>query len=98
MNYIPQPIDTSHVRLNEEIVKLTERLACHIHDVWAKGRMAEGWHYGPKRNDAEKQHPDLVPYTDLPESEKEYDRSTAMQTLKAILALDYQIVKVGETR
>lgn len=48
--------------------------------------------YGPARNDELKQHPGLVPYDELSESEKEYDRVTAMEALKAIYALGYKIV------
>jgi len=91
--YVPHPIDTSRVVLDEEIRRLTERLAENSHDIWAQGRLREGWHYGPKRNDDRKEHPCLVLYNDLPESEKEYDRNTAMETLKAILALGYRIGK-----
>lgn len=98
MTYIPRPINTSNVVLNDDIVKLTELLARHAHDVWAQRRIAEGWRYGSERDDAEKQHPDLVPYEELSESEKDYDRSTALQTLKAILALGYQIGKVSTAR
>jgi hypothetical protein len=72
---------------------LTERLAEHSHDVWATQRIADGWTYGPKRDDATKQHPDLIPYAELPEPEKEYDRKAAMETLKAIIALGYRIVR-----
>jgi hypothetical protein len=72
---------------------LTERLAEHSHDVWAQQRMADGWTYGPKRDDATKKHPDLIPYAELPEPEKEYDRKAAMETLKAIIALGYRIVR-----
>jgi ryanodine receptor 2 len=89
--YRPRPIDTTEVALSPEILALTERLAENAHDVWAARRMAEGWTYGPQRDDAAKDHPDLVPYADLPESEKQYDRSTAMETLKAIVALGYHI-------
>ena len=91
--YEPSPIDTSGVTLTDEIVDLTERLAENTHDLWARQRMAEGWRYGPKRDDTTKEHPDLVPYGDLPDSEKEYDRKTAMETLKAIIALGYRIGK-----
>lgn len=93
MNYQPKPIDTSKVELPQELAELQERLAENAHDVWARQRMAEGWSYGPQRNDAARQHPDLVPYQDLPESEKEYDRNAAMETLKAIIALGYRIIK-----
>lgn len=93
MPYVPRPIDTSGVHLGEDLLALTERLAEHSHDTWATGRLAEGWNYGPTRDDATKRHPDLVPYADLPESEKEYDRKVAMEVLKAIRVLGYEIVK-----
>jgi hypothetical protein len=81
------------VTLTEEIRELTELLARNAHDVWARQRLADGWRFGARREDAKKEHPCLVPYEDLPESEKEYDRKAAMETLKAILALGYRIVK-----
>ena len=89
--YQPKPIDTAHVRLPDSITELIERLAENSHDIWAQQRIADGWTYGPQRDDPAKKHPDLVPYDQLPESEKEYDRSTAMQTLRAIVALGYRI-------
>jgi hypothetical protein len=95
LTYIPEPISTSKVGLSEDLLNLTERLAENTHDIWARGRMAEGWTYGPERNDVAKTHPDLIPYDQLPESEKEFDRRTAMETLKAIVALGYKIVKEG---
>jgi hypothetical protein len=91
--YQPKPIDTSKVALTPGIQELTERLAEHAHDIWAAQRLAQGWTYGPQRDDAAKRHPCLVPYADLPESEKEYDRAAAVQTLKAIVALGYRITK-----
>jgi hypothetical protein len=95
LTYIPEPIGTSKVVLSEDLLNLTEQLAENTHDIWARGRMAEGWTYGPERNDAAKKHPDLIPYNQLPESEKEFDRRTAMETLKAIVALGYKIEKEG---
>jgi hypothetical protein len=91
MPYTPKPIDTSAIKLTQDILDLTERLAENTHEVWARQRFADGWTPGPVRNDQEKKHPGLVPYADLPESEKEYDRNTAMETIKAILALGYKI-------
>jgi len=91
--YVPAPLDVSGIELPEEITGLTEKIAENVHDVWSVGRMAEGWTYGKKRDDAKKKHPCLVPYAELPESEKEYDRNTAMQTLKLIIALGYKIEK-----
>ena len=90
-SYRPCPIDTAGVELPSELVGLRERLAEHVHDVWAQRRLAEGWSYGPRRDDVRKQSPCLVAFAALPEDEKEYDRQTAIQTLKAILALGYRI-------
>lgn len=81
------------VRLTDDILELTELLARNSHDIWAMQRLSEGWRYGPKRDDMKKEHPCLVPYENLPESEKEYDRKAAMETLKAIIALGYKIEK-----
>ena len=90
--YDPKPIDTSSVALSHALTTLTEQLAEHNHDVWAAQRIADGWTWGPERNDPKRQHPGLVPYRDLSESEKNYDRNTALEILKAITVLGYQIV------
>lgn len=91
--YQPNPIDTTHVVLPEELLALTEKIAENVHDVWAVGRMAEGWTYGPEKNSEKKQTPCLVPYGDLPEQEKDYDRNTALETLRLIVKLGYRIEK-----
>jgi hypothetical protein len=93
MTYNPKPIDTSKIEIPESLEELTEKIAEHIHDVWACKRIAEGWSYGPARNDEDKKHPDLVHYSELTESEKDYDRATAIETIKAIIALGYGIKK-----
>jgi hypothetical protein len=95
LNYKPKPIDTTSIKLTDEILKLTELLAENAHDIWARQRMAEGWTFGPKRDDAAKKHPDLIPYNELHNSEKEYDRKTAMETLKAIIAIGYSVNKTN---
>jgi RyR domain len=92
MNYRPAPIDTSSVVLIPELDDLVEQLAVNTHDLWALQRLADGWTHGPRRDDRAKTHPCLVPYDELPESEKVYDRITAVGTLKAITALGYRIV------
>lgn len=91
--YIPNPIDTSSVQLPEDLEQLVEKMSRNVHEVWASGRMAEGWTWGPERDDLRKQHPCLISYEELPESEREYDRHTAVQTLKFILSLGYRIEK-----
>jgi len=91
MNYQPNPIDVSQITLSTELLQLTELLAENAHDIWAGQRLSEGWIYGVKRDDVRKFHPCLVPYDQLPESEKEYDRIVALGAIKAILKLGYQI-------
>lgn len=91
--YQPQPINTADVELSAELQALTEQLAENVHEVWSAGRIADGWKYGEKRDDMRKLHPCLVPYDQLPDSEKEYDRNTAMQTIKTIVKLGYKIEK-----
>jgi class 3 adenylate cyclase len=89
LNYSPKPLDTSQFKLSDDLVKLTELLAENTHEVWARERMAQGWKYGTKRDDNLKEHPCLVPYKDLPESEKKVDREAAMETIKTVLSLGY---------
>ena len=90
---MPKPINTDDVVLSEDLKALTEELAKNTHDVWAEGRIKDGWTYGKKRDDAQKHHPCLVPYEELSDSEKEYDRNTAIETLKLIIKLGYKIEK-----
>ena len=92
-NYIPKPIDTTGLALPKELNDLAEEIAKNVHEVWSEGRMKEGWTYGEERDDAKKHHPCLVPYEDLTETEKEYDRNTSQETLKLIMKLGFKIVK-----
>lgn len=89
--YTPKPLDTSAITLPTSLQALLEKLAENTHEVWSTQRIAQGWTHGPSRDDAGKKHPCLMPYDHLPESEKEYDRKTAAETLKAILKLGYTI-------
>lgn len=91
--YTPKPVDTSHIELSQDLLELTEKIAENVHDVWATGRIREGWTYGESRDDSKKTTPCLVPYDELSESEKEYDRNTAVETIKLIISLGYEISK-----
>lgn len=91
--YVPQPVDTGDIELSAELNELVEQMARNVHDVWAQGRIEQGWSYGEQRNDVMKHHPCLVPYESLPDSEREYDRNTALQTLKLICKLGFKIEK-----
>lgn len=92
-DYLPSPMDLSSVKLPESLLQLSELIAENVHEVWAKSRMDEGWTYGEKRDDMLKTHPCLIPYNELPEEEKAYDRNTAMNTLKLVKKLGFKIEK-----
>ena len=91
--YTPAPVNTNDIILPDELDALKEKMAENVHEIWAQARMQQGWTYGAERNDTLKQHPCLVPYQLLPDEEKEYDRMTAIATLKLILKLGYTISK-----
>ena len=91
--YKPSPIDTSNIELPQDLMELTEKIAENVHENWSVGRIADGWTYGEERDDKKKTTPCLVPYSELPEEEKAYDRNTALQTLKLIVAMGYKISK-----
>ena len=91
MEYKPAPCDVSGVNLSRDILELTELLARNTHDRWAKLRFAEGWRPGPERSDQRKEHPGLIPYDQLSEAEKEYDRQTVLEAIKTLLAMGYAI-------
>lgn len=91
-HYIPKPLDTSNIAFPEQLTALIEVIAKNVHETWAQQRFAEGWVYGPKRSDDLKTHPSLVPYDQLPDEEKNYDRNTALNTLKTIIRLGFSIM------
>lgn len=91
--YIPNPVDTTDVALPDELQELVEEMAKNVHEVWAQSRISQGWTYGPERNDELKHHPCLVPYEELSEIEKAYDRDTSVETLKLILKLGFKITR-----
>ena len=93
MTYIPKPVDTSKIFLNKDLEGLVDYLAKNTHENWAAIRIQQGWRYGPERNDAKKEHPCLVPYERLPESEKDHDCYIAKEMIKTVLLLGYQIKK-----
>lgn len=96
--YTPSVVDTSKITLDASILDLSEQLAKNTHENWSQSRMNDGWKYGPKRDDQKKEHPSLIPYEDLSESEKHYDRTTSLETLKLIVKLGYKIVRKQQHR
>ena len=91
--YVPNPVDSTDVKLPMELESLVEEMAKNVHEVWAQTRISQGWSFGEERNAAEKKHPCLVPYEELSEEEKEYDRNTSIETIKLILKLGFKITK-----
>lgn len=91
--YKPKPIDTSDVIIPEDLLPLVEQIAKNVHEVWASNRIKEGWTYGENRDSEKKTTPCLVPYEELPEIEKEYDRNTAIETIKLAIKLGFKIEK-----
>lgn len=91
--YNPKLLDLRHVALPDFMDELCEAIAENAHDTWAWERQSEGWTYGPVRDDEALQTPDMVPYADLPDSERQYDRIMAFDTLRLLIALGYKIVK-----
>ena len=92
-NYTPTPVDVTNIQLPEELITLAEAISKNVHEVWAQNRIKEGWTYGPVRDDKKRQTPCLVPYDQLPEEEKAYDRNTAFGTLKFIVSQGFEIHK-----
>lgn len=91
MTYIPHPIDPDGAALPPELLAEMETIARNVHETWSVGRMQEGWTYGPEKDEARKKTPMLVPYEDLPDSERDFDRNTALATLRAVVSLGFTI-------
>ena len=92
-DYTSSPVNTSGINLPETLEELTESLAKNVHEVWASGRIKTGWNYGPVRDEAKKEYPCLIPYEELTEEEKDYDRAIAISTIKFIIANHYSIIQ-----
>lgn len=95
--YVPHPIRVDDVTLPPELQLLAELLAENAHEVWAAQRMGAGWTYGPRRDDRLKMHPCLVPYANLPDSEKVFDRAMADGVLRSVYKFGFEIRRVSPT-
>lgn len=93
--YRPTPVDTRQIELTAELKAIVERLAENVHENWARERIADGWSYGPRRDDILKQTPCMVPYSELEEAEKKYDRKIVEEIIKALVAFGYRIGRDG---
>ena len=91
--YEPHPVKLENIIIDEDLEELQEAIAENAHEVWAEARIKEGWTYGRERDDIKKTHPDLIPYSALPDSEKEYDRLMALETIRLVKKLGFDIVR-----
>ena len=92
-NYTPNPLNTDDILIPDSLKVLTEALSKNVHEVWAAGRIAAGWKYGPVRDEIKKEHPCIIPYEELSEEEKDFDRATALSTISFIIANGFSINK-----
>ena len=92
-NYQPNPIDVSDIDLPQELLKLEELIAKNTHEIWSQTRLNDGWRYAEQRNDLQKETPSLVPYEQLSESEKQYDRIISMNVIRLVIKLGFDITK-----
>ncbi|KYO28312.1 ryanodine receptor 3 isoform C [Alligator mississippiensis] len=91
-SFIPCPIDTSQIVLPLHLEKIRDKLAENIHELWGMNKIELGWTYGKVRDDNKRQHPCLVEFSKLPETEKNYNLQMSTETLKTLLALGCHIV------
>jgi len=91
--WLPAPINTTDIELSDDMKELAERIARNIHEVWGAARKNEGWTWGPQRDDEKLETPNMVPYDELTECERDYDRRTVTETIKTLLYMGYDISK-----
>lgn len=92
MTHVLLSLDTADVPLDRHVLDLIEPLAARVHHRWFERRMQDGWRPGLRRDDGRRVHPCLVPYAELPEREKEYDRIMVRETLKTLMALGFELI------
>jgi RyR domain len=72
-----------------------ERLARMEHDRWWKERTAAGWVLGPQKDVDRRTSPDLVPWEDLSESVRDYDRETVRAIPEFLARVGYSIIRIS---
>ncbi|XP_076604099.1 ryanodine receptor 3 isoform X6 [Chaetodon auriga] len=94
-SFIPTPVETSQIVMPPHLEKVRDRLAENIHELWGMNKIELGWSYGKIRDDNKRQHPCLVDFSKLPETEKNYNLQMSTETLKTLLALGCRVVQVN---
>ncbi|XP_029705793.1 ryanodine receptor 3 isoform X10 [Takifugu rubripes] len=94
-SFIPTPVDTSQVVLPTHLDNVRDKLAENIHELWGMNKIELGWTYGKIRDDNKRQHPCLVDFVKLPETERNYNLQMSSETLKTLLALGCHVAQVN---
>ncbi|XP_067335763.1 ryanodine receptor 3-like isoform X13 [Channa argus] len=94
-SFIPTPVETSQIVMPLHLEKVRDKLAENIHELWGMNKIELGWSYGKIRDDNKRQHPCLVDFSKLPETEKNYNLQMSTETLKTLLALGCRVVQVN---
>jgi class 3 adenylate cyclase/tetratricopeptide (TPR) repeat protein len=83
----PAKIDLSDAQIEE--------LAIREHYRWMNDRVRHGWTYGPRRDDARKYHPLLIPWEELSEPEREKDRDTIRHLPRLIEKTGFRVRQIA---
>ena len=70
-----------------------ELLAEMEHERWSGERVSQGWTLGPDRDDTARRTPYLVPYADLPEAIKDYDRTPVRDIPRLLAGIGFRVVR-----
>jgi ppGpp synthetase/RelA/SpoT-type nucleotidyltranferase len=65
------------------------------HERWNRERLRAGWRYGPERDTERKISPYLVPWSELPDEIKEYDRETARGIPQLLAEVGIEITRTA---
>jgi serine phosphatase RsbU (regulator of sigma subunit) len=76
------------LHLNEDEI---ETMAMVEHIRWSWDKRLNGWTYGTVKDEVNKTHPALIPYKNLPDSEKEKDRELVSLIPALLKDIDYDV-------
>ncbi|XP_062415583.1 ryanodine receptor 3 isoform X4 [Pungitius pungitius] len=93
-SFVPTPVDTSQIVLPPHLDNVRDKLAENIHELWGMNKIELGWTFGKVRDDNKRQHPCLVDFSKLPETERNYNVQMSSETLKTLLALGCHVAQV----
>lgn len=70
-----------------------ERLAAEEHEQWCEERIADGWILGAEKDVERKITPDLIPYDELSEEKKRYDRDAVANLIPMLNSIGLKIFR-----